>query len=219
MLPSVMRNTPDSYETSKRLLDIFGAVVGLVLFSPIMLLTAIYIKLVSSGPVFADIPERIGKDKKKFRMYKFRSMITDAHGYLLRHPKLYEEYKKNSYKLENDPRIIRCGKFIRRTSIDELPQFINILKGNMSLVGPRAYFPFELRDQQIEFPQTTPYVEKLLTVKPGITGPWQVGGRSQINFVERAKMDAEYASRRSVLYDLRIILKTPSAVLQAKGAA
>lgn len=214
-----MKNTPDSYEIAKRLLDIFGAVVGLVLFSPIMLLTAVYIKLVSPGPVFADIPERIGKDKKKFRMYKFRSMITDAHSYLLCHPKLYEEYKKNSYKLENDPRIIRGGKFIRRTSIDELPQFINILKGDMSLVGPRAYFPFELRDQQIEFPQTKPYVEKLLTVKPGITGPWQVGGRSQINFVERAKMDAGYASRRSVLYDLYIILKTPLAVLQAKGAA
>ena len=218
MLPSVMKNTPDSYEIAKRLLDIFGAVVGLALFSPVMLLTAIYIKLVSLGPVFADIPERIGKDKKKFRMYKFRSMITNAHNYLLQHPKLYEEYKKNSYKLENDPRIIRGGKFIRRTSIDELPQFINILKGDMSLVGPRAYFPFELRDQQIEFPQTVPYVEKLLTIKPGITGPWQVGGRSQINFVERVKMDAKYASRRSVLYDLRIILKTPSAVLQARGA-
>ncbi len=219
MLPSVMRNTPDSYETAKRLLDIFGAVVGLVLFSPIMLLTAIYIKLISSGPVFADIPERIGKDSKKFRMYKFRSMITNAHAYLLQNPELYEEYKKNSYKLENDPRIIKGGNFIRRTSIDELPQFINVLKGDMSLVGPRAYFPFELHDQQIEFPQTTPYVEKLLTVKPGITGPWQVGGRSQINFVERAKMDAAYASRRSILYDLCTVLKTPLAVLQAKGAA
>ena len=210
---------PDSYEIAKRLLDIFGAVVGLVFFSPIMLLTAIYIKLVSPGPVFADIPERIGKDKKKFRMYKFRSMIANAHAYLLQHPKLYEEYKRNSYKLENDPRIIRGGTFFRRTSIDELPQFINILKGDMSLVGPRAYFPFELRDQQIEFPQTRPYVEKLLTIKPGITGPWQVGGRSQINFVERAKMDAGYASRRSILYDLHTILKTPLAVLQARGAA
>lgn len=214
-----MKNTPNSYETAKRLLDIFGAVVGLVLFSPVMLLTAICIKLVSPGPVFADIPERIGKDKKKFRMYKFRSMIPNAHAYLLQHPELYEEYKRNSYKLANDPRIIKGGNFIRRTSIDELPQFINILKGDMSLVGPRAYFPFELRDQQIEFPQTVPYVEKLLTIKPGITGPWQVGGRSQINFVERAKMDAEYARRRSVLYDLYVVLKTPSAVLQARGAA
>ena len=214
-----MKNTPDSYEIAKRLLDIVGAAVGLVLFSPVMLLTAIYIKLVSQGPVFADIPERIGKDSKKFRMYKFRSMITNAHAYLLQNPELYEEYKKNSYKLENDPRIIKGGNFIRRTSIDELPQFINVLKGDMSLVGPRAYFPFELRDQQVEFPQTRPYVEKLLTIKPGITGPWQVGGRSQINFVERAKMDAGYASRRSILYDLHIVLETPLAVLQAKGAA
>jgi lipopolysaccharide/colanic/teichoic acid biosynthesis glycosyltransferase len=137
----------------------------------------------------------------------------------LRHPELYEEYKRNSYKLENDPRIIRGGKFIRRTSIDELPQFINIFKGEMSLVGPRAYFPFELRDQQIEFPETKPYVEKLLTVKPGVTGPWQVGGRSKIGFVERTKMDAAYAERRSVLYDLYIILKTPLAVVQQRGAS
>lgn len=214
-----MKNTPDFYDTAKRLLDIVGAIVGLILFSPIMLLAALYIKLVSPGPVFADIPERIGKDSKKFRMYKFRSMIPNAHAYLLQHPELYEEYKRNSYKLENDPRIIRGGTFFRRTSIDELPQFINVLRGDMSLVGPRAYFPFELRDQQIEFPQTRPYVEKLLTIKPGITGPWQVGGRSQINFVERAKMDAEYAKRRSILYDLCVILKTPLAVVQAKGAA
>lgn len=209
----------DFYDIAKRVLDIAGAVVGLVLFSPAMLLTALYIKLVSPGPIFADIPERIGKDSRRFRMYKFRSMIPNAHAYLLQHPELYEEYKRNSYKLEDDPRIIRGGTFIRRTSIDELPQFINVLRGDMSLVGPRAYFPFELRDQQVEFPQTRPYVEKLLAIKPGITGPWQVGGRSQINFVERAKMDAGYASRRSIGYDLSIILKTPLAVVQAKGAA
>ncbi len=209
----------DLYDFAKRLLDIVGSVVGLILFSPIMLLAAIYIRLISPGPVFADIPERIGKDSRRFRMYKFRSMIPDAHGYLLRHPKLYEEYKRNSYKLENDPRIIKGGKFIRQTSIDELPQFINILKGDMSLVGPRAYFPFELHDQQIEFPQTRPYVEKLLTIKPGITGPWQVGGRSKIGFVERTRMDAAYAERRSVLYDLSIVLKTPLAVIQQRGAA
>lgn len=207
------------YDIAKRLLDIAGAIVGLILFFPIMFLTAFYIKLVSPGPVFADIPERIGKDSKKFRMYKFRSMIPNAHNYLLQHPELYEEYKRNSYKLENDPRIIRGGTFIRRTSIDELPQFINVLRGEMSLVGPRAYFPFELHDQQIEFPESQSYVERLLQIKPGITGPWQVGGRSQINFVERAKIDAAYATRCSILYDLYIILKTPLAVIQAKGAS
>jgi len=182
-------------------------------------LTALYIKLVSPGPVFADIPKRVGRNGKKFRMYKFRSMIPNAHKWLLRHPELYEEYKRNSYKLENDPRIIKGGKLMRRMSIDELPQFINVLRGDMSLVGPRAYFPFELRDQQRTFPESRPYVKKLLTVKPGITGPWQVGGRSEIGFVERTKMDAAYAERRSVLYDLYILLKTPFAVIQARGAA
>lgn len=214
-----MSNTPGLYDVSKRLLDIVGAVVGLVLFSPPMLLAAVYVKLVSPGPVFADIPERLGKDSRKFRMYKFRSMIPNAHAYLLQHPELYEEYKRNSYKLPNDPRIIKGGKFIRRFSIDELPQLINVLRGEMSLVGPRAYFPFELLDQQQVFPESRPYVEQLLKVKPGITGPWQVGGRSEINFVERSKIDAFYASRRSILYDLYIILKTPLAVIQAKGAS
>ncbi len=218
-MKKLTEDMPDSYDILKRLLDILGSIVGLVLFSPVMFLAAVYIRLVSPGPVFADIPERIGRDSKRFRMYKFRSMIPNAHAYLLQHPELYEEYKRNSYKLENDPRIIKGGNFVRRTSIDELPQFINILKGDMSLVGPRAYFPFELRDQQVEFPETRPYVEKLLTVKPGITGPWQVGGRSNIGFVERTKMDAFYAERRSILYDIYIVLKTPLAVAQARGAS
>ena len=214
-----MRNTADFYEITKRLIDIVGSIVGLVIFSPVMILTAIYIKIVSPGPVFADIPHRVGKDGKEFRMYKFRSMIPNAHEYLLRHPDLYEEYKRNSYKLPNDPRIIRGGKFMRRFSIDELPQLFNVLKGEMSLVGPRAYFPFELRDQQKTFPESRPFVKELLKVKPGITGPWQVSGRSEIGFVERTKLDADYARRRSILYDLYIILKTPLAVIQARGAA
>jgi lipopolysaccharide/colanic/teichoic acid biosynthesis glycosyltransferase len=211
-------STDNSYEFWKRIIDIFGSTVGLVLFSPIMVVTAIYIKIVSPGPVFADIPPRVGKGRWKFKMYKFRSMIPDAHGYLLRHPDLYEEYKKNSYKLDNDPRIVPGGAFIRKYSIDELPQFINVFKGDMSLVGPRAYYPFELRDQQREFPETKQHVKKLLTVKPGVSGPWQVGGRSDVSFTERTKIDADYASRRSIWYDLYIILKTPCAVVSAKGA-
>lgn len=214
-----MVNTPEFYDLVKRGMDIVVAATCLVLFSPIMLATAVYLKLTSPGPVFADIPERVGKDNKKFRMYKFRSMIPNAHTYLLQHPELYEEYKRNSYKLDNDPRIIRGGIFIRRTSIDELPQFINILKGDMSLVGPRAYFPFELRDQQRVFPESRPYVDQLSKIKPGITGPWQVGGRSDIGFVERTRMDAAYATRCSISYDLYIILKTPLVVLQARGAS
>lgn len=214
-----MKNTPDFYDTAKRLLDITGAVVGLAVFFPLMLLVALYIKLVSPGPVFADIPERMGRDSKKFRMYKFRSMIPNAHAYLLQHPELYEEYKRNSYKLKNDPRIIKGGNFLRRASIDELPQLLNVLRGEMSLVGPRAYFPFELRDQQRVFPESRPYVARLLEIKPGITGPWQVGGRSGVGFVARTKMDAEYAGYRSVLYDLLILFKTPLAVVQARGAS
>lgn len=207
-----------SYEFWKRVVDIVGSALGLILFSPVMLAAAVYIKLVSPGPVFADIPLRVGKNFRKFRMYKFRSMIPDAHGYLLRHRELYEKYKKNSYKLDNDPRIIAGGEFIRKYSIDELPQFINVFKGDMSLVGPRAYYPFELRDQQQRFPETKKYVKNLLTVKPGVSGPWQVGGRSDVSFTERTRIDAEYANRRSVWYDFYIILKTPYAVISAKGA-
>lgn len=214
-----MKITANLYDPLKRAIDIFGALVGLVLFSPLMLLVAAYIKIVSPGPVFADIPERLGKDGKRFRMYKFRSMIPNAHEYLLSNPELYEEYKRNSYKLPNDPRVIRGGKFIRRSSIDELPQLINVLRGEMSLVGPRAYYPFELRDQQEAFPESRPYVKRLLKVKPGITGPWQVGGRSEINFLERTKIDARYAERRSVLYDILMLFMTPWAVLRAKGAS
>lgn len=206
------------YIVIKRLLDIFGSVIGLIFLSPIMIAAAIFIKIISPGPVFADIPERIGEGSKKFKMYKFRSMIPNAHKYLLDHPKLYEKYKKNSYKLDPDPRMIKGGNFLRRSSIDELPQFINVLLGDMSLVGPRSYYPFELEEQQKVFPHTRKYIKVLLKVKPGITGPWQVGGRSEISFEERVRMDADYASKRSILYDILIIAKTPLVVFLRRGA-
>lgn len=209
------------YDIGKRAMDIVGAVVGLLLFWPIMVVTAVHIKRVSpEGPVFADIPKRKGKGDKKFTFYKFRSMIPHAHKWLLDNPEFHERYKKNSYKIpaEEDPRIIPGGIFMRKYSIDELPQFINVLKGDMSIVGPRAYYPFELKEQLEEHPEATEYVEVLSTVKPGITGPWQVGGRSDIGFMERVKIDAEYAKKRSLVYDLWVILKTPYAVLTKKGA-
>lgn len=211
------------YDLAKRVVDILGSIFGLVLLSPFLLIIAIAIKLDSRGPVFADTPQRVGRDGKLFKMYKFRSMFIGSHDILHNNPKykdLLEKYKKNSYKLaiDEDPRITRVGKLLRRTSIDELPQLINIFKGEMSVVGPRAYYPFELEEQQINHPQSRKYVKIILTGKPGLTGLWQVSGRSGINFDKRVKIDAEYIIRRSILFDFLIILKTIPAVLSGKGA-
>ena len=207
------------YEVGKRIIDIFGAIVGIILFSPLMVFGVLLVKIFSpTGPVFADIPDRVGKNGKTFKMYKFRSMWSGAHEKMLSDPILSKVYKDNNYKLDPDPRIFPGGMFLRKSSIDEMPQFFNVLKGEMSIVGPRAYFPDELKEQSEKFPETYPYIEKLLKVKPGLTGPWQVGGRSSVGFVERVRMDAKYASKRSLLYDLMIILRTPFALLSGKGA-
>lgn len=206
------------YNFLKRVIDIIGALIGLILLSPLFILVAIAIKLDSSGPVFADTPMRAGKSGKLFKIYKFRSMIKNAHEILEKNPKLLQEYKKNSYKIFNDPRITNVGKVIRRFSIDELPQFINIIRGEMSLVGPRAYYPYELEEQQKNYPESRKYVKVILSGKPGVTGLWQVSGRSEINFDKRVKMDAEYVKRRSIIYDLWIMLKTIPAVLSGRGA-
>jgi len=199
-------------------MDIIGSICGLIILFPILLLIALAIKIDSPGPVFADTPKRVGKDGKLFRMYKFRSMVQNAHKLLEENPKLLEEYKKNSYKIFDDPRITRVGKFIRRFSIDEFPQFFNILKGEMSLVGPRAYYPFELEEQQIKYPNSRKFVSIILSGKPGLTGTWQVSGRSNINFDARVEIDAGYVRRRSIWYDLYIILMTIPAVLSGRGA-
>ncbi|MGE5041272.1 MAG: sugar transferase [Candidatus Levyibacteriota bacterium] len=209
------------YSSVKRVFDIFSSLLLLAIFSPVFILTAIAIKLDSRGPIFADTPMRVGQDGRLFRMYKFRSMVENAYEILSTDPKykkLFEEYKKSGFKLKNDPRITRVGHFIRKYSFDEIPQFLNVLKGDMSLVGPRAYYADELNYQQNKYPATKPDVKVVLSVKPGITGLWQVSGRSQINFDKRIKMDAEYASKKSMLYDMWIILKTPEAMLSAKGA-
>ena len=209
------------YNITKRLIDIFGSIVGVIIFSPIFLITIIAIELDSPGPVLADTPKRVGKDGKEFKFFKFRSMIPNAHQLLHTDPrfkKLLEQYKKSSFKLHDDPRITRVGKFIRKHSIDETPQFLNVLRGEMSLVGPRAYYPFELEEQQKKYPQTKELVREVLQVKPGITGPWQVSGRSEINFDKRIEMDAKYARRRSIVYDLIILIKTPMAMNTGKGA-
>ncbi len=209
------------YESFKRLLDIFFSIFLLILFLPIIVIVAIAIKIDSEGPVFADTPERVGRNGKLFKMYKFRSMIKNAHELLREDPefkKLYKTYKLGSYKLKDDPRITRIGRFIRKHSLDEVPQLVNILKGEMTLVGPRAYYPDELREQQKKYPMTKDAVKVVLSVKPGLTGYWQVSGRSEINFDKRIEMDAEYVKRRSISYDLFIILRTPWAMMSGKGA-
>jgi lipopolysaccharide/colanic/teichoic acid biosynthesis glycosyltransferase len=211
------------YYFLKRTVDICGSLVGLLISSPIFLIVAIIIKLNSVGPVLADTPMRVGLNGKLFRMYKFRSMFVGAHEILHNNPKykhLLEKYKKNSYKLaiEEDPRITWIGKFIRKTSLDELPQLINILKGDMSIVGPRAYYPFELEDQQKKYPEAKEFVRVILSAKPGLTGVWQVSGRSNIDFDKRVELDAQYVEKKSILYDFWIILKTIPAVLSGRGS-
>ncbi len=211
------------YNFLKRILDIIGSLIGIILLSPILLGTAILIKLDSKGEVLADTPMRVGKNGKLFRMYKFRSMVIGAHDLLHNNPNykhLLEKYQRNSYKLsiDEDPRITMVGRIIRKTSIDELPQLFNILKGEMSLVGPRAYYPYELEEQQKKYPGTGKFVKIILESKPGLTGVWQTSGRSAVNFDQRVQMDARYVEKRSIFYDIWLILKTIPAVLFGRGA-
>jgi lipopolysaccharide/colanic/teichoic acid biosynthesis glycosyltransferase len=218
------------YDVTKRVIDVIGSFMALVILSPVFFIIALAIKLDSRGPIFY-IHERVTQKGQLFRIIKFRSMKLEysaganyggkeAEQFLqqiLQDPKNKEEFKK-FYKLTNDPRVTRVGRFLRKTSLDEVPQFWNVLVGSMSLVGPRAYLPKELITQMEVYPKIKKDVKLLLTVKPGITGPWQVGGRSSINFDERVRIDAEYARRRSIWYDLIMLLKTPMAVLTARGA-
>jgi len=206
---------------TKYLVDYIGALTLLLIFSPICIVAAIAIKLNSDGPIFADVPERVGKDGKNFRMYKFRSMIVNAHQMLREDPRfkeLYSQYRKGSYKLKKDPRITTVGKILRKHSIDEIPQLINVLRGEMSLVGPRAYYPDELDHQSKQYPKTKKLVQRVLSVKPGITGLWQVSGRSEINFDKRIAIDATYVDKLSLIKDIKIIIKTPLVMLSGKGA-
>ncbi len=209
------------YDTVKRIIDILGSLVLVVVFSPICIVTAIAIKLNSEGPIFADTPQRVGKDGKLFKLYKFRSMIMNAHEKLRRDPELaalYKQYRMNSYKLKHDPRVTSVGHWIRKHSVDEIPQLINVLKGEMSLVGPRPYYQDELKEQQKKYPHTKKLVKVVLSAKPGVTGYWQVSGRSEVNFDKRIQMDADYVTKRSLVFDIMILLKSPWAMISGKGA-
>lgn len=209
------------FETVKRTIDVVGSIFLLILFSPVLVASAIAIITTSKGPIFAETPKRVGKDGKPFFPYKFRSMIANAHTLLRTDPrfkKLYEEYKRSSFKLREDPRVTPVGKFIRKHSIDEIPQLVNVLKGEMSIVGPRPYYPDELEEQFAKYPDKKPLLKDVLSVKPGITGFWQVSGRSAVNFDKRIEMDAYYARKKSILLDILILLKTPWAMISGKDA-
>lgn len=212
-----------NYDTVKRLMDIIGSLILLVIFWPVVVITGVAIKLSSTGPIFADTPKRVGKNGEQFYLFKFRSMIVNAYHLLRTDPrfkKAYEEQQKGgNYKIMEDPRVTKVGAFIRKHSIDEIPQLINVLKGEMSLVGPRPYYPEELKNQQEKYPLTEEAVKVALSVKPGVTGVWQVSGRSEMNFDKRIELDAYYAQNKSLWLDLKILFKTPWAMLSGKGAA
>lgn len=214
------------YQIIKRAIDIIGASLLLILFSPVLIAAAVIIKLSSPGPVFVEKEnshmKRLGKGGRVFRLYKFRSMMVKADILERTDPRFkgvyLEKRAKGNYKPKNDPRITKIGRFIRKHSIDEMPQFINVLKGEMSIVGPRPYLREELEEQMAKFPGTEKYVREMQTVKPGITGFWQVSGRSDVNFDKRIEMDAYYARKKSLFLDFLIMLKTPWAMITGKGA-
>jgi len=200
----------------KRTVDIISAVFFLIIFSPAWLIISICIKLSSPGPVIFQ-QKRVGSDNHQFQMYKFRSMyVGDMDKYLMEnYPDLWQKYKNADWKLpmNEDPRITSIGKFIRATSIDEAPQFINILKGEMSLVGPRAYREDELCEYESKYPQTKKYIDIIRSAKPGLTGLWQTSGRNDLSFEKRAQLDANYIKNRSLRQEFLIILKTPFVML------
>ncbi|WP_375539876.1 sugar transferase [Clostridium chauvoei] len=187
------------YEASKRGLDIIASLSGLILLSPILIVIATLIKLESKGPIIFS-QKRVGLNGKEFNMYKFRSMVVNAEELK---KKLAEQNEMSGpmFKMKNDPRITKIGKFIRKTSIDELPQLINILKGEMSLVGPRPSLPQEVKEFE-------PWMMKRLEVKPGLTCYWQVSGRNNIDFEDCMKLDIKYVETRCLLLDIKLIFKT-----------
>ncbi len=186
-------------EVSSRAVDIVGAVVGLLLFGPILIFSMLAIKLTSSGPIFY-VQIRVGKGGRLFRMYKLRTMVTKAE-------KMQAALLKSNemdgpvFKIKHDPRITKVGRILRKFSLDEVPQFINVLRGEMSLVGPRPPLPKEVKNYKR-------WQLQRLTVKPGMTGLWQVSGRNRINFDEWVRLDIRYIRQRTLWFDLKIMVQT-----------
>lgn len=194
----------------KRFFDIVLSILALIVLSPLFLLIAIIIKMTSRGPVFF-VQERVGYYGRSFLFYKFRSMYVDAEA---RKKALMEQNESKDgviFKMKNDPRITPVGRIIRKTSMDELPQLLNVLLGDMSLVGPRPPLPSEVQQYSLDD-------RKRLNVKPGITCIWQVSGRSDIPFKKQVELDKEYIQSQSLWNDLIVLLKTVPAILSGKGA-
>ena len=198
----------------KRTVDFIGGIVGIILLVPITIAVFIGNRILKdNGPIFYT-QERIGKNGKHFKMYKFRSMVVNAdeklENYLKENEEARKEYKKYR-KLKNDPRITKMGRLLRKTSLDEFPQFINVIKGDMSLVGPRPYL-------EIEKEEMNGFFKYITSMKPGLTGFWQVNGRNDVTFVDRLDMDMNYYYTRSLKLDAKILYKTVKKVIKREGA-
>ncbi|MCO7176716.1 sugar transferase [Sporolactobacillus kofuensis] len=204
-----LRETP-GYLFIKRVMDLCGALVGLIFLSPLFLLISIIIKLNDpEGPIFFK-QNRVGKNGEQFRIYKFRSMVHHAEDLL---DDLLDKNESSGamFKIKNDPRVTQVGRFLRKTSLDEFPQLLNVLKGEMSLVGPR---PPLLREVQ----QYSQYDKQRLLVKPGCTGLWQVEARSSVGFETMVELDIEYIKKRSTLFDIKIMIKTLFIIFHSKNS-
>jgi len=208
--PISLKATKKRYFITKRLMDIIGAFCGMIVLLPIFLLIAILIKIDSpKGAIFFK-QLRIGKNGQEFYMFKFRSMCLDAEERLTGLLK-ENEIEGAMFKIKDDPRITKIGRFIRRTSIDELPQLWNVLKGEMSLVGPRPPLPIEVKEY-------TEYDKQRLLVIPGCTGLWQVSGRNHLSFHQMVKLDLEYIEHASIMNDIKILFKTVKVIFGSDDA-
>ncbi|MDN3504212.1 MAG: sugar transferase [Rhabdochlamydiaceae bacterium] len=218
-----MKNQPTKlYLFGKRLFDILFSILVLIFGSPIFFAIALLVKLTSKGPAFYSCI-RVKESFKTFSIFKFRTMYCDADERLIKMLDEDEEVRKEwaqYYKLKNDPRITKVGHFLRKTSLDELPQFINVLLGDMSLVGPRPFAPVK-KDCSIK-EELTQYLGydglAIFSIKPGLTGLWQTSGRSNLTLEQRIKLDVEYIEKRNFLLDLRLIAKTVPLMINPKGA-
>ena len=197
------------YEIFKRIIDIIGAGLGLILLSPIIAVVACAVKVTSKGPIFFS-QKRVGKNGELFEMYKFRSMVVNAEE-LKGNLEDQNEMSGPMFKIKDDPRVTKVGKFIRKTSIDELPQLWNVLKGDMSLVGPRPSLPKEVE-------QFDNWMFKRLSVRPGLTCYWQVSGRNNIDFEDWMKLDCRYVDERNLWIDIKLIFKTVFVLFGDKNA-
>jgi lipopolysaccharide/colanic/teichoic acid biosynthesis glycosyltransferase len=205
------------FTLTKRLIDIILSLLFIIVFSPLYIVVAFAIWLQDKEWPFY-VQERVGKDKKLFKLLKFRSMVANADQILFSNPELYKQMRSGANKVKDDPRITKIGKFIRKYSIDEFPQMINVIRGDMSIVGPRALRPDEFDNYAQQSPANAEKLGTLVTVKPGITGYWQVNGRSNVDFDRRMDLESYYAKNANLLLDIKIMLKTPFAIIKGEGA-